>query len=173
MDSTVNQLVNIIPDPGMKQSLGVALRALADGLSSRMTNTAGLVIKAGASALVKSGAADAYASVNGKLVKITAATDMSALVGTVATATFNVFAYFIDSSGTKTTVMGTAGASLATVKFPSTPVQNAMIGYTIINPTGTGSFVGGTTAIDDATVVPNAVHVSVLGGFDPNFLTGA
>ena len=28
------------------------------------------------------------------------------------------------------------------------------IGFVIINPTGSGSFVGGTTALDDATVVP-------------------
>jgi hypothetical protein len=43
-----------------------------------------------------------------------------------------------------------------------------MIGFVIINPTGTGPFVGGTTALDDATVVPNAVFVNVTGAFDPS-----
>lgn len=39
----------------------------------------------------------------------------------------------------------------------------------IINPTGTGDFVGGTTALDDATVVPNAVYLNGnIGPFDPS-----
>jgi hypothetical protein len=35
-----------------------------------------------------------------------------------------------------------------------------MIGFVIVNPTGTGDFVGGTTDLDDATVAPNAVYVN-------------
>ena len=38
-----------------------------------------------------------------------------------------------------------------------------VIGYVIINPTGTGNFVGGTTELDDSTVVPNAVFVNTQG----------
>ena len=40
----------------------------------------------------------------------------------------------------------------------------------IINPTGTGNFVGNTTALDDVTVVPNAVYVNTIGAFDPTVL---
>lgn len=45
------------------------------------------------------------------------------------------------------------------------------IGFTIINPTGTGNLVGGITPIDDATVVPNAVHVNTPFPFNPNTLS--
>jgi hypothetical protein len=98
---------------------------------------------------------------------------MPALSGTVVNATFNVFCFFVDSGGTVTSAMGTAGASLAAVQFPQFPVKKTMIGFVIINPTGTGNFVGGTTALDDATVVPNAVYVSPSGGFDPACTIGA
>jgi hypothetical protein len=47
-----------------------------------------------------------------------------------------------------------------------------MVGFLIIHPSGTGNFVGGTTALDDATVVPNAVYVSPTGAFDPYAVTG-
>jgi len=42
-----------------------------------------------------------------------------------------------------------------------------MIGFAIINPTGTGNFVGGTTPLDDATVVPNAVYIDTPYPLDP------
>ena len=44
--------------------------------------------------------------------------------------------------------------------------------FVIIHPTGTGDFVGGTTPIDDATKVPNAVYANTQGAFDPTALTG-
>lgn len=140
---------------------------LFDRQSSLAVVTAGLVIKAGSSALAKTGAAASYYLANGILRTIASATDMPALSGTVTNAKFNVFCFFIDSAGTKTSIMGTEGATLAALKFPQFPRQKALIGFIIINPTGTGNFVGGTTALDDATVVPNAVYVSPIGGFDP------
>jgi hypothetical protein len=92
---------------------------------------------------------------------------MAALSGTVANAKFNVYVFFIDSAGTLTSRMGTAGATLATVKWPEFPENKACIGFVIINPTGTGDFVGGTTALDDATVVPGATYVNTPYPFDP------
>lgn len=152
------------------------LRALLSPLFDRQTSfpitTAGLVIKAGASALAKTGAAVSYYLANGILQKVAAATDMPALAGTVTNAKFNVFCFFIDSAGVTTSVMGSEGSTLATLKFPQFPLKKALIGFIIINPTGTGNFVGGTTALDDATVVPNAVFVSPLCGFDPACVTG-
>lgn len=140
----------------------------ADRLKSRMLSTAALVIKAGASALVKTGAAAFHAVANGVLITKAAATDMAALAGSVTNAKFNVYVFFVDSAGTLTSAMGTEGATLAAVVWPAFPAGKTCIGFTVINPTGTGPFVGGTTPIDDATVVPNAVHVSLLGAFDPN-----
>ena len=124
-------------------------------------NSGALAIKAGSSALAKT-TATVVANVGGSVVS-KAAGDMAALSGTVTNAAFNVFAFFIDAAGTLTTVMGTEGASLADVVIPSATSARAMIGFVIINPTGTGDFVGGTTALDDGTVVPNAVYVNTPG----------
>ncbi len=151
----------------------VVLSPLFDRQSSLMLSTAGLVIKTGGSTLVKTGATAAKYFASGVYGNITAATDMAALVGTVANATFNVFCFFVDNAGTLTSAMGTAGATRALVKFPQLPVGKALIGFVEINPTGTGSFVGGTTALDDVTVVPTAVYVNVVSGFDPACIIGS
>lgn len=172
MESSVSQVLNAMPDLSIRKAVKTVLDAVADRLSSRMLSTPALVIKAGASALVKTGAAACHLIVDGKLATIAAAVDMPALSGTVTNAKFNVYVYFQDNAGTRTTVMGTEGASLATVVFPPMPQKKAVIGFTIINPTGTGNFVGGTTAIDDGTVVPNAVHISAVSGFDPTVMLG-
>jgi len=126
-----------------------------------------LVIKAGSSALAKTGAAASYFSVRGKLVTIAAGTDMAALSGTVSNAAFNVYVFYVDEDGTRTSKMGTEGATLAAVKWPQMDARKAVIGFVVINPTGTGDFVGGTTALDDGTVVPNAAYVSPTGMWDP------
>lgn len=170
MDNTITQYVNSIASERDRAAIRPMLVPIAHCLSTQSIATAGLVIKAGGSTLVKTGAAAYYGVAKGILVSVAASTDMPALVGTVANAAFNVFAFYINSDGTVTGQMGTAGSTLARVRFPITPAANAMLGFVIIHPTGTGNFVGGTTALDDATVVPNAVFLSVLGQFDPTIL---
>lgn len=128
---------------------------------SQIFNTGGLAIKAGGSALAKT-VNTIQAMVGGTLVSEPAG-DMEALAGTVVNATYNVFAFFLDAAGAVTTVMGTAGATLADVVIPQASATRAMIGYVIIHPTGTGNFVGGTTPLDDTTVAPNAVYVNTVG----------
>lgn len=145
---------------------------LFDSQSTLPLNSAGLVIHGAGSTLAKTGGSVFYALANGILQKVAASTDMPALSGTVTNATFNVFCFFIDSGGTTTSAMGTAGSTLANVVFPQKPSRKAMVGFVIINPTGTGDFVGGTTALDDGTVVPNAVYISPTCGFDPLALIG-
>ena len=148
------------------------LQNIADRMTSCGFQTAALRIKGGsASAIVQTNAVWS-GLVAGVLVQKASATDCAALSGTVTNAKFNVFAHFIDSGGTLTSAMGTEGATLAAVVFPPIPVNKTCIGYVVINPTGTGNFVGGTTALDDATVVPNAVFVNTLGPFDPTLLPG-
>lgn len=139
---------------------------LLDRLRSQTLGSAGLVIKAGGGVLTKAGSTFYYTAA-GVLVKKAANTDMAALSGTVTNTKFNVYVHFGDASGTLTTVMGTEGASLAAVVWPAFPAGKACIGFTIINPTGTGNFVGNTTAQDDATVAPNAAYVNTQGAFDP------
>lgn len=159
-------------DQTQRSILTALATPIFDRYSSLALSSAGLAIKAGSSAIVKTGASAAYFLANGVLQKISAATDMAALSGTVTNAKFNVYCFFIDTAGTVTSQMGTEGATLAAVKFPQFPLKKALIGFVIINPTGTGNFVGGTTALDDATVVPNAVYVNPLGAFDPACVTG-
>jgi hypothetical protein len=149
------------------QSVLTDVTNLLDRLRSQCTTSAGLRIKGGSASAVVQAHTAIYAVANGVLVTKAADTDMAALSGSVTNAKFNVFVHFIDSAGTLTSVMGTEGATLAAVAWPTFPANKACIGYTIVNPTGTGPFVGGTTALDDATVVPNAVFVNVQGAFDP------
>ena len=135
-------------------------------LTTFLLKTGGLAIKTGGSALAKF-ANTLYYFVGGNLYKKTTA-DCAALSGTVTNAKFNVFVFYIDAAGTLTTSMGTEGATLADVVFPAyDPSTKCMIGFVIINPTGTGNFVGGTTPLDDATVVPNAFYMDTPYPLDP------
>lgn len=142
---------------------------------TQLLNSGGLAIKAGASALAKAvnaiyaSFADPNVQLNGPfLVTKVANTDMAALVGTVVNATFNTYSFFMDGAGTLTSAMGTAGTSLATLRLAKKPAGTVQIGFIVVNPTGTGPFVGGTTALDDVTVVPNVVYVNTVGAFNGN-----
>lgn len=170
MQDTITRNLSAMASERDKAALRPILNAVGTRSSNQSLNSAGLVIKAGGSALVKTGASAWYGIVTGILVTKAAATDMAALSGTVTADMFNVYCFFVDSAGTLTSQMGTEGATLAAVKFPEFSATKTLIGFTIINPTGTGDFVGGTTALDDATVVPNAVHLSTVGSFDPTVL---
>ena len=156
-----------VSDKSDRYALFLVLSSIYERLRSVTHNTAGLAIKAGGGVLVKTGAAACNFSAGGSLGTIAAATDMPALVGTVSNAAFNVFVFSVDSAGNTLTTMGTEGAALANVKFPAIADDQAILGYITINPTGTGDFVGGTTALDDATVVPNAVYVNTVGAVSP------
>jgi hypothetical protein len=169
MLDTITRYLAAVPDGNERVALRIVLTALGDRLSSQSLSSAALAIKAGSSAIVKTGAA-LYAVAQGVLVTKTSATDMAALVGTVTNTKFNVFCFYVDSAGTLTSQMGTEGATLATVVWPATPAGKAQIGFIVVNPTGTGNFVGGTTALDDATVVPNVAYVNTQGAFDPTVL---
>jgi len=165
--NTMGQYIAQLRDSVVQSALRALITPVFDRLSSLTLTSAGLAIKAGGSAIVKTGAAITYALASGVLRSVAAATDMPALAGTVVNATFNVYAFFIDSAGTVTSQIGTAGATLAATKLPPIPQGKALLGFIIVNPTGTGDFVGGTTALDDATVVPGVVYVNTVGGFDP------
>jgi hypothetical protein len=152
---------------GLLTDLATDTANIRDRLKCQMFSVSTPVIKSGGSALSKTGAAITYGVANGTAVKIAAGTDNAAYAGSVTTAKFNVFVHYIDSASALTTVMGTEGATLAAVVWPATVAAKSAYAYTIINPSGTGSFVGGTTALDDGTVIPNAVYVPIVGPFDP------
>lgn len=111
--------------------------------------------------------ADYYAFVNGILVKKATTDDLITLTtaSNCTNAKFNVTVFTINSSGTITNRAGTEGATLAAMTWPTLPADEAVFGILIVNPTGTGNFTGGTTALDDATVAPNAVYLNPLSAF--------
>jgi hypothetical protein len=127
--------------------------ALRTRVNTSMLTKAGLAIKTGGSAIVKYTSPIA-ALCNGVPVR-KAAGDMAALVGTLATAKSAAWAFYIDAAGTLTTSAKTADAdthdaALALLVAP--PDNKAMVGFIVVdNATGSG-FVGGTTALDAASL---------------------
>lgn len=148
-------------------ALRSVLLELQGAAVDQLLSTGGLTIGSSSKPKVKI-ANTIYALANGVLVKKTTAEIV--ISGTVTNAKFNVYVLSIASDGTVTASMGTEGATIGAVVFPTIPADSAVIGFVIVNPTGTGNFVGGTTDLDDATVVPNAVYVNTVGTFNPNLL---
>lgn len=171
MGQNINTVLNHFSSQEDRKILSQLLHPTYNALSSISLTNAGLVISGAGGTAAKTGAAAYYACVNGVLVTKAGATAMPALVGSVTNAKFNVFVFTMDNAGTLYVQLGTEAASLALVKFPNVPLRRALVGFIVINPTGTGNFVGGTTALDDATVVPNAAYISIVGGFDPTSTT--
>lgn len=151
--------------PNSMSALNTNLDLNQRDLCNMLFNSGALAIHGSASALAKF-ASDIRYLVDGVFCK-KAAADCAALAGTVTNATFNVFVFSIDASGNLTTTMGTGASTRAGVVFPTLTDGQVIIGFVEINPTGTGNFVGGTTALDDGTVVPNAVYVNTPFGFIP------
>ncbi|HEY1757953.1 MAG TPA: hypothetical protein VGG72_21465 [Bryobacteraceae bacterium] len=142
--------------PNTEGELSTLFDKLQRNLLNKILAKGTLAIHGSASTLVKTTNA-AYLLVDGVIVKLAAA-DLTALVGTVVNATFNVFVFTVNAAGTVKVYMGTAGSTLAGVVFPTTLDGESVLGFIIVNPTGTGNFVGGTTALDDGTVAPNVVY---------------
>ena len=162
-----------VSDTAARYALLLILTPMLNRSRSCMLNSSGLVIKTGGSALAKTGASVCHYIAEGVKGRIAAGTDMPALVGTVTNAMFNVFVFSVDKAGTVTVQMGKEGATEAAIKWPKLDQRKAVVGFLVINPTGTGNFVGGTTALDAVTEAPNTAYVSPIGPFDPAVLTGA
>lgn len=170
MQDSITQYLNGLAGETARKAVRVPMRAIGDRLSSQTLTSGALRIDGGSASAVVELNATYVGVAKGVLVTKASAQNMAALVGTVVNATFNVFCFFIDSAGNLTTSMGIAGATLAAVVFPAITENKTMIGFVIINPTGTGNFVGGTTVLDDGTVTPNAVFVNTVGAFDPSIM---
>lgn len=165
------QRINSMGDRAEARHLFLTLQGVYNALRNQFVTSAGLVIGATLT-LVRTAASVTYAVVGGVIVKVAASTNMPALVGTVANATFNIFVFTMDKAGNFYSQMGTAGATLGAVKWPPISDDRAIVGFIIVNPTGTGNFVGGTTALNDATVIPNTVFISPVGAFRPDAEVG-
>lgn len=162
MKNTITQWLAGFSAAKDREAVRPVLNAIGDRCSSCATSSAGLVIKAGGSALAKTGSAAFAGVANGIPVAIAGSTDMPALVGTITANSFNVFCFFIDSASAVTVAMGTEGTTLAGVRFPQFPQGKALVGYLVV--THSSTFTGGTTPLDTATTV----YVSPVGAFDPS-----
>lgn len=138
-------------------SLGKVQSALADGIFTSAAIAIGTT-----TTKVKTATATRY-FINDVYGLLAATDDFWTLSGTVTNAKFNVFVLYITSAGVAGAAMGTEGTTRSAVVMPTIPANCAIVGFVEINPTGTGNFVGGTTPLGDATVVPNAVYVNTPG----------
>lgn len=159
----LTQRINQIGDLMVRRNLQLVL----EGIYKRMGNFAiqgsGLTIGTTKSKLTSG--TTWYGMVGGILVRKAATADLITLTtaNSCTNAKFEVTVFTINSSGTITNRAGTEGSSLATMTWPTLPSDEAVFGILIVNPTGTGNFVGGTTNLDDATVQPNAVYLNPVG----------
>jgi hypothetical protein len=163
MQNTVSQSLAGLANESQRYALSPIVRAIADRLSSQITTTGGLAIKAGGGVLVKTVNTVTYVAngVHGSIV----AADMPALTGlNIGAGKFNVACFYVNSAGTTSVRFGVEGATAALVKFPTPPEGSASIGYALI--TYASAFTGGTTALDTATTV----YVNTVGPFDASIL---
>lgn len=156
---------NSLSDKRDGYELQRVLQDVYNRMRSVMLTTAGLVIKAGASPIAKTGASITYYTAEGVTRSIAASTDMPAFTGTVANALFCPYVFSVDKAGTTYVQQGTAGASLQGMKYPELDPTRATIGIVIINPT-VGTFTGGVSALDSTAA--NAIYISPIGAFDPS-----
>ena len=173
MYATVNQYLAGMASDRDKAALRPIFVAGSNLDSSQQITSAAMVIFGAGSPVVKTGVSgSSYSIANGIIQIVLPGTNLPALVGSVLHATFNVFCFYINSAGVITSAMGVSGTTLSGAKFPILPLGQALIGFVIINPTGTGTFIGGTTALDDATTLPNTAYVNLTGSFDTSIITG-
>lgn len=150
------------------QTLSDILTSLQKAHCNRIFNTGGLAIKAGGSAVVKT-VNTVNAWIDGTIVQ-KAAGDMAALSGSVVpTGSKNIYAFCLDSSGTLTTLAGTANATLGSVLFPTVSADKAIIGFIIVSNATGSDFTPGTTALDTGSLT--VTYVDTPTAFNPNLTT--
>jgi hypothetical protein len=144
----------------------VAVLAAINGLvaagSSSVLNSAGLAIKAGGSALAKT-ANLVLVNINGVYLR-KAPADLPALVGNLATAKSAAWPFYIDAAGTFHTGAKTADVAthdLALAAVPAVPAGYAQLGILVLDNATGANFVGGTTALDAASLT--ATYYNAVG----------
>lgn len=156
----------------LRSALRACLLPQIDRTSTQMLVSAALAIQGGGSAGAKTGGSDAYACVQGQIVKLAASTNMPALTGlNAAQNQFLAALFFMDGAaaltvaGALATTVANTAAGLRSLYWPQFPQGKALVGMALIINTG-GAFTGGTTALDTATTV----YINGIGDFDPTVL---
>lgn len=161
---------------GARRGFLQTLAAISNQQASGVFNSPGLRIDGGSGAAVAEAQNATYGIAAGTLFTIAAGTNLPALAGTVSNGDFGLYVWTVSSAGTVTQQTLVTAASFAAIAWPNLPADQAVLGALLINPTGTGDFVGGTTDIDDATVTPGAVFFqgnSMPSGDRLEFFNGA
>ena len=108
------------------------------------------------------GAASATVTIDNVFYEPTLGVDFWTLTGFDCTnGMYNKCLLCVDDQGAMQIGAGTEAATAAAVVLPATPADSCVVAVLQVNPTGTGDFVGGTTDLDDATVIPNATFLDV------------
>ncbi len=161
---------SIALDTASSQSGDTArLLKIQSALCDRLFNTTGLEIGSGSKKKVKL-ANTGICLIDGAIKSVASTTEVT-LSGSITHGKFNVYFIYATDTDTLAAVMGTEAATLAAVTLPTIPANAVVVGFVVVNPTGTGTFVGGTTDLDDGTVTPNAVYVDSPSSFNPNMLS--
>lgn len=118
------------------------------------------VIKAGSSALAKTGATTTTLWLGGVYYAIAASTDFPALTGLVITAaSFNCVVFTTIDGSTLVANFGTEGTTAATVVWPT--ISGNAVALAALMITHSSTFTGGTTALDTATTV----YMGIVGKY--------
>jgi hypothetical protein len=136
--------------------------ALRTRVNTGLLGAAGLAIKTAGSPTVKY-ANTIVALVNGVPIS-KAAGDLPALAGTLATAKSAAWAFYIDGAGALTVSAKTADVAthaLALAAAVASPDNKALVGIVVVDNATGSNFVGGTTALDTASLT--VTYYDVIG----------
>lgn len=151
------EIVNLVTDLTAARTALVNLRV---GLTNMALTDGGIAIGTTLTK-IKTAATITYI-IAGVMYAKAATDDFWTLTGFNCTnAQFNKCLLCIDSAGAMQIAAGTEGASAGAVVLPAIPASYAVVGMVQVNPTGTGDFTGGTTDLNDGTVVPNATYTDL------------
>lgn len=137
----------------------------------RVISKVGLAINAGGATFAK--ASNAFVAIaGGVMLYKPAATAMPALVGTIAAGQVAIWPFYIDSTGTITTGAKTADAATtaaAILLLPTPAAGLTMLGFIVVSNGSGAGFIGGTTALDAASITVG--YIDVEGSAPSNSLT--
>ena len=100
MRTPIMQRLTSIVDPAISYALYLMFKPMTERYRTLCLAAPAMAIKAGGSALAKTGTTVTHYMVKGQSGQIAASTDLPAFSGTVTNAKFNVFVYTVNSAAT-------------------------------------------------------------------------
>ncbi len=131
-------------------------------------NSAGLVANG---TQTKTGATGkVYAVVNGSMVIVGSSTSLTGALGSAAvcsSASHQIYAITVDSSGVISSTEGTPAVGTSNVTLPNIPENQAMLGFIWLYATGTTNFLPGTHTLTTGTLSVSYVNTQGMVDFIP------